>query len=232
MQDQIDEALILGPLKRDFKEFAQFCEKEYKKVSPIPFIEDSELSEDLCAYYHKGQNKIYYKKISGSKMDAHLIAHEIMHAVRAKENNLLTIRYFRREHERLAMAINSLLEDQTVDSILQRKYGFDLLPLYIWSIEFTETHVNNISLSPLGQVYSGIRFANTMLRWDLIKDKDASKRWKEHLTWSRTQSLDVHKIAKDVAGIVRSLKLEPITQHKKIVATLINRYELQNVLSV
>lgn len=231
MQDLITEA-ILAPLKIDFNEFAQFCEKEYKKVSPIPFVEIPENAGGLCAYYHAGEHKIYYKNVLSSKMSIHLIAHEIMHAVRAKENNLLRIRYFQEGYEPLAMSLNSLLEDQTVDSILQTRYGFDLLPLYIWQIEFVESHTINKSISNLGKVWSGIRLANEMLRWDLVADQKAINRWKRHLEWRRKQMLDVYKIAKDVAGIVRSLKLEPVTQHKKIITTLINRYELQNIISV
>jgi len=232
MQDHIDADIILAPLKERFKEFALFCEKEYIKVDPIPFREKPELVDGVCAYYDAGKNKIYYKNISESKMDIHILAHEIMHAVRFKENNLLCIKYKHPGYGRLAMSLNSLLEDKTVDSILQTQYGFDLRPLYIWSIEFVEAHATNKSISDLGKIWSGIKLANEMLNWDLIEDREAANRWKKHLIWRREQSLDVYKIGKEIAGIVRSLKLEPITQHQKIINTLIKKYNLQNIIFV
>lgn len=232
MQDYIDGATILAPLKVEFKEFALFCEKEYRKVSPIPFIELPESEGGLCAFYHAGEHKIYYKNISGTEMNIHLLAHEIMHAVRVKENNLLSIKYFRPEYEPVAMSLNSLLEDKTVDSILQTQYGFDLRPLYIWSIEFVEAHAINKSISSLGKIWTGIKLANDMLRWDLITDREAANRWKKHLVWCREQSSDAYKTSCEITGIVRKLKLEPIAQHKKIIDMLINKYNLQNVISV
>lgn len=233
MRVDSDGEEILRHLLETNTEFKRFYDEIFKKkIGSIGWIYESNMPPGLAAYYHAGEKAIHYKNYPVSIKDAYLMAHEIMHAVRDKEIDLLVVRCSAREYEYLGTSLKSLLEDQNVDRILKDQYNIDLLPCYMASINYVEGRPGTEPKETIYRIWKGLVLANTMLKWDLITNQDALERWRDHLKWYRNQYPNVYRMGKNMAKIIRRMGLADVEKHRDIAIKLIDKYDLNETLFV
>ncbi len=92
VETKFDEGKIVNGLCKSSREFNDFYQKERKKYDDkIEWFQEPNLKEGLGAYANlltKKENcKVYFKKFPDAS-DDFLIAHEIMHVIRAIETIL------------------------------------------------------------------------------------------------------------------------------------------------
>lgn len=224
---------ILGALLETNAEFKIFYEEEFiNKIGSIGWIYDSDMRQGIMAFYDAEENAIHYKNHPASIEDAYLMAHEIMHVIRDKELNMPVVKYNDYRYGDLAMSLKSLLEDQNVDRILRDKYNINLVPFYMTAIDTVEGRSGEERKEKIFQVWNGFVLANTMLKWDLITDQGALRRWRDHLKWYRKRYPNNYRIGKNISKIIRAIGLEDVEKHRDIAIKLIDKYDLKGILIV
>lgn len=224
---------ILSYLLETYPEFRLFYKEEFeKKLGSIGWIEDHDIPKNMEAYYHAGECAIHYRTSPVSIADDYVMAHEKMHAIRIKENNLAKVGCRDLRYEVLGTSLNSLLEDQNVDSILQNQYKIDLLTYYKENINYVEEHAKRESMDQISRINSGLILANSILKWDLITDQEALKAWHNHLMWFEKQYPNIYKIGRRVALIVKQKGVSKVENHRAIVNKLIDKYKLGSILVI
>ena len=232
----IDEDVVVGVLLRSYSEFEHFYNEErLKKVGVLWWFKDPTLGESIEALSNIQSSAIYFKKFPTSREDAHVIAHEISHIIRAEENNLLQIKYSHPNYERLALALGSMLEDPIIDLSLKKTYNFDVSIQYKRAIEFVKSKDEQFGIEPterIEQVRIAFILANEMLRWDSISDPDSLKIWLEYNNWYLSKYPNIYKLSSDIFAFVRSIGLDTIEKHKSIVTELVKQYKLNDIIVI
>jgi hypothetical protein len=227
-----DEEVLLRSLLKESIEFKRFYDEERPKAGSITWVEESVMpAEDIIAYADILKNEIHYKNYSLSTNDAHTFAHEIMHLVRYKENGILIIKSLPSFFV-FAAKLSSMLEDPIVDSFLQESYNFDLRVPYKCAIDYCRKNVSTEVTDDLSRLLNGIDLANYMLRWSLVDDKNAHDDWADYLKWYKKLRPYSYKIADEIVHIVWIHGAETIERQEKVVARMVDLYQLQNVISI
>jgi len=232
----VDEAVVLGPILRSFPEFNRFYNEErQKRVGFIRWFRDFEMPDGLLAYASYPECAVYYGKSPMSFEDAHIVAHEIMHLIRYQENDLLEIRY-RPDIFDLAFKLTNMLEDPIVELFLQKNYNFDLRISYLSAIDYCRKSIDKEIEDDLSRLINGIDLANYMLRWKLIDNLEAQNKWSSYLEFYKELRPHSYEIADQIVHIVwiygGAHGAEIIEKQEKIVARMIDLYQLQNVIFI
>jgi hypothetical protein len=137
----IEEAKIFKELLK-FKEFNNFINNEWenaKHEGTLVDWHDFNPSRPAFAYQdvENGRPFIELKYLPKARNDAFLVAHELMHVIRAFNGQCLRINvnnagvYDLEEIIDLARRIGSMLDDVLIDSFLQTNYSFNAANFYI-----------------------------------------------------------------------------------------------------
>jgi hypothetical protein len=229
----VDEQVVLGPILRAFTEFDIFYQNErLNKLGVIFWYYDPGLSKGKEAEADTFECAVHFKKYPESIIDAHVMAHEIMHLVRYEETNLIQVRLNDLRYYNLAIALQSMLEDPIVDAILQKKYSFNLCHLYLKAINFTQKHSENEPNNSIIRIQEGLVLANSILRWDLIKDKESTRKWVDFMAWFTLKYPNVYRIGSNMASIAKDTGLDTIYEQRKTASKLISEYSLNNILFI
>lgn len=233
MPNDIDENVVVDTILRASPQFSIFYKKErLERLGLLWWYLDATLPVSMVAYAKVHDYEIHFRRFPESVADAHVIAHEIMHIIRAEENNILEIKYSSPEYEPMAVSLVSLLEDPIVDSYLKKNYHFELHIKYLDVIEHVLKRAIKEPKDELSRVKIGFGLANDMLKWDLVTDKTALDQWENHLEWITAEYPNIYKICRDVYCSVKSVGLDSIEKHRTIVNNLINQYGLKNIIII
>jgi hypothetical protein len=233
MRIEVNEDDLLATLLSISPEFRQFYREErLKKVGLIRWFRDFNLEKSMVAQADIFECAICFGRSPTSLGDAHVMAHEIMHIIRAEEKSILQIKFTKLSYYPLAISLASMIEDPTVDAILYKQYNFDLTIQYNIVIDNIQTHAKKEPNDKLSQIRSGFFFANDTLRWNLINDQDALDKHVSYLVWFESQYPNIYKIGVDTANVVREIGLDTVEQHKAIVTKLVDKYNLQDIIRI
>lgn len=229
----VDELVVLGQVLRAFTEFDIFYQTErLNKLGVIFWYYNPGLSKGKEAEADTSECAVHFKKYPESIIDAHVMAHEIMHLVRFEETNILQVRFNDLRYYNLAIALQSMLEDPIVDAILQKQYAFNLCHLYFKAINFTQKHSENEPNNSIMRIQEGFVLANSILRWDLIKDKESTEKWADFLAWFAFKYPNVYRIGFNMASIAKDTGIDTIEEQKRTASKLIDEYALNNILFI
>jgi hypothetical protein len=235
-----EEKDVTGPLKRLSKEFKLFCENERHRAGQITWYFDSSLSlkiptaeaahiADPNATWHK----ICLTRFPVRANDAHLIAHEITHAVLAEEKNTLNVYESSILYTQFKAYMCSMLEDPLVESILYNEYHFNVLDDYIRWIDIMQSACED-QLEPhdrLTQIANAFHLANQMMRWKLIKDREALKTWAEFLKDYGSTHPNIYSFAMDFFAIMQK-GIDTLDQRRSAFIEISKSYKIDGHLSL
>jgi hypothetical protein len=125
------ERFAVDRLKKNVREFKSFFDGEREKIKGYIFWAEHQLPEGTNGMVFplpEGSNLILLQNIPPPAERAFAVAHELAHLVRKSADNYFNIEDTIRRYNinpKIGTAINSMIEDQLVDSILA-SYGFDL----------------------------------------------------------------------------------------------------------
>jgi hypothetical protein len=232
-QFPVEEYSVLRVLREKSREFQTFEEQEGEKVSPILWVRDISLEVGVNARaYSKGY--ICIRRSPAHIEDAFIIAHEMMHLIRANEGNPLKIRVYDRGHITLATKLMSMFEDPIVDSILQDKYGFKIVDQYKLDLKSAKEQIKGFPEPDdyILRVKSAVDFTGQALEWGLIKEDRDLVGWRDfRQRWLPRKRPITSKMSDEMIAIVQEVGgLDTLKKQKTIFEKIVEEYELQNVL--
>lgn len=218
-----------------YREFNQFYMNERQNIhNKILWFKDIDSSDDFYAayavpYIESDRHEIHFRRVPGSKTDAFLSAHEMLHLIRAENNQTPQVRCDERYIE-LEVALASLLEDPIVDSILKTKYGFNLRPFYMSVIENGKKKVSGDYADDFDKLKDAWSHAGWALKWRLITDKSAIKSWKKFNRKFENMRPKAYKISLDTITIVDNIGVDTKEKQVTVMKKLINNYNLKDLI--
>jgi hypothetical protein len=229
----IDESVMVEVLCKSSKEFEQFYREEKQKYNlPIEWIWKPDLKEGdrARASIVKSKTNTIYKLYFRNypKIDDPLVfAHEIEHLIRFVDGKPLLIKAKDKNNSNIATDLMSMLEDSVVDSILQEKYNFDLLPVYKKSLKLPkkELKTKREPIEDLLRLASAIRLCNWKLRWNLIKDQNSRTGWVNYLRAYRLKSRNTWNIYEDLQSIIQKNGLETNEKQERIFVEFVEHFK-------
>lgn len=237
---RLDEELdVIGPLKSLSNKFKLFYENERGKAGQIKWYYDRSLSIKIpsaeAAHVDdpsRNLHTICLTKFPVSVKDAHLIAHEIMHAVIAEEGNNLKIVEQSILYSQFKAYISSMLEDPIVESVLYKKYKFNVLNDYLRWIEIMQSACKEWKepRDILLQMSNACHLANQMMRWDLIEEQDALITWSEFLKDYNITHPNIYSFAFGFFKIMHKNGLDTLDQRRSAFSEISENYNLNRYL--
>jgi hypothetical protein len=239
---EIDESEVIENLLRSSDEFREFYNMERPRAGQIKWCYAPNLQERLAANAaHVADINGKHKKICLTRFpvhidDAHIVAHEIVHAIFSEEKNTLIV--YERKNPILPLSpyLNSMLEDPIVESLLHGKYNFSLSKDYLHVISIIKGHHENIGqpLDRFSLVAYAFNLGNQIMCWKLIEDQEMLKTWNDFLIWygHPRRCPDVVLIGKDLAAIMENVGLTTIDKRRTVLLEVIKKYKLENYLSL
>jgi hypothetical protein len=189
--DIIDIRETIHTLSELSQEFREFCEEMKVDSLPMIWLHNPDLlgsDADHCPFNDK--NAIIFKKIPTEADDIFLVAHEIMHVIRAMDKMPLKIKpnylIFDKDIASVfALILRNLLEDPVVDRLLKEEYNFDPLQQYENSIiKMRNSLERRVSCGLIGGIFEETQIVFNLckqkLEWDLIENKETNLKWIEY----------------------------------------------------
>lgn len=239
----LDELTQVIAPSLEFEEFSEFYHNRYEpfKRNRLP-INWGHAIDMQGAYAYSavdartGMDVIFLAQLPTDYVDAFLIAHEISHVI-LKACGLSYNINSPPGYEIVAQNIKSLLEDPIVDSCLQGTYGFDLLKFYLYKEipcerEIINTNSDESIIDDISKLANTFCYAGKILKWELIDDDAAMCEWREYqLLHDRTYP-NISSKGKELASLVKSHGFDTPEKRKQLASIIVDRYNLQNILSI
>jgi hypothetical protein len=238
---EIDESEVVDNLRQSSDEFNKFYDKERPRAGRIKwcFVPDLSKRHVAAAAHAFDQNgkchKICLTSFPVKVDDAHVVAHEMAHAVFAEENNELIIYERKNPTPPLSPILGSMLEDPLVESILYKIYNFDLSKdLLRWKSIIEEKYENFGQPDNLYQLAEAFNLANKMMCWKLIEDQEITRKLDKFLIWYShpKRCPDVVSKGIELVAIMDSFGLDTLTQRETIFLEIRKKYRLEKILSL
>jgi hypothetical protein len=239
---EVEESKVVENLLQSSVEFRKFYDNARPKAGKIKWCYYPNLHEQYAAdAAHVTDINGEHQKICLARFpvyveDAHIVAHEIMHAICSEENNTLIIYEHPNPNPALSPYIASMLDDPNIESLLYKIYKFDLLSdLLAWISSIKNAHEKwRQDDNPHWQLASAFNLANKMMCWKLIKDPKKLRIWDEFLIWYShpTKCPDVVSKSKDLAAIMERTGLRTLDQRASVFSYVVEKYQLNRYISL
>jgi hypothetical protein len=238
---KLDESDVVDDLKQSSKEFKNFYEKERYRAGDIEWVFNPNLGEQFvaaqAAHFHHINERCHEICLSKSSIcpdDAHLIAHEIVHAILAEENHGLITYRSDDMYKQLDAYLCTMIEDPVVESFLQEEYRFNLSSDYLQKLPIAKRAWDHRvePIDGLSRIMSASLLANEMMEWRLIKDPDALRIWSDFLSWYSDGRPNIFLIGVRFVAITQKFGLETIKQRKTVFSEIEKEYQLGDILSL
>ena len=233
----IEESVLVEVLCKLSSQFERFYQEERKRYDfPILWIwkPDLEGREAFARVIRTSKGKIYkiYFRNHPKPDNILTFAHEIGHLIRAKEGKSLKIKATDNSLSDLTTDLMSMLEDSIVDSQLNKKYNFDLLPYYKRSLKRTKEQLKSEPVHKSLKFVRAVRLCNLKLRWNLIPSGDSRKEWCDFLEDCKINSPTSWRWSEVLLSIIVKHGRETIEQHKAIFSELVETFPLKGRMEI
>lgn len=172
-------------------------------------------------------------------VEALLVAHEIEHVIRRVERMSLAIAVNDLEDgcEDMAKNLRSMFEDPIVDSILQDKYGFDLVYFYAemdiqrckYILRLPYCKEPDKKTDRLTEIFF---YACQSLKWDLIKDAKIQQKYNDYKKLYMSKRPNIAKEGEELASLVRTVGFDTLEKQKRLFELIVDKYKLGDILYV
>ena len=231
-----NESDIVDNLRRSSKEFKAFYNNERPRAGRIEWFFNPHLGEEIVAadaahYYHiqEQYHEIHLTRVPVHVDDARLVAHEIVHAILAEEKHNFTVFSHNERYADLSTYLATLFEDPVVDSFLQERYHFDLtidcvrrLPIIKLAWKDKSEPINRVA-----RLETALLLANQMMKWRLIKSRDALQKWSDFLFWFSDICPNIFLIAVGFIATMQKFGLETLDKRKAAFEEIVKNYQLE-----
>jgi len=238
---EVDEKEVVENLLLS-TEFRGFYDKERPRAGHIKWCYNPNLRKQYAAdAMHIADPDMKCKKIILTRFpvnieDAHIVAHEIVHAIFSEEKNTVIIYERPKPNPSLRPYLGSMLEDPLVDTLLCKKYNFDLSRDYLRGILILEDEFKNWREpeNPLNRLGNAFNLANQMVCWRLIEDPKMRRRWDNFLVWysDPNRCPSTSQFARELVAIMDHHKLETLDQRRMVCSEVIEKYHLEKNLDL
>lgn len=226
--DEIDESDVVEELLQSSEVFKHFYKNERSRAGLIQWC----FSPDVCEKYagvaacviYDNHKKIYLTRFPVNIDDAHLIAHEITHAIFFEENNTLIIDP---NNDSFSAHLGSMLEDPIVELFLHETYHFDLSKdCSQWMSNIRARHENTREHPvPLAQLAGAFDLANQRICWNLIEDRKVLSECNDFLCWYKKMCPKTYSFSQELVAIIEEIGLEALDQRKAVFSRVITTYK-------
>ncbi len=232
----LEEPDVVDILLRSSKEFKEFYNNERYRVERIEWFFNPNLMKQFVAadaahFYHikEKYHEIHLPRFPVYFDDAFLVAHEIAHAILAEENHSLPVFPRDERYKSLSTYFATMLEDPVVDSFLQERYHLDLTNDCVQKLPIIKLAWDNMAepVDRPSRIEIALLLANQMMKWRLIKNADALRKWSDFLFWFSDGRPNIFLIAVGFIAIIEKIGLETLDKRKAVFEEIVRNYQLE-----
>jgi len=233
LKSKPDELVLARRLSQNFIEFKEFYEHERGRAGQIVWRIDSNLEFKIPGAHaasrthpDTGIHEICLTKYPVDSTDAFVVAHEIMHSIFKEENTSLLIRNRGSRFANVNNYLSTMLEDYSVDLFLHKNYHFDLSKEYVRRLFNIKPESCIEPIDSLERLESAIFLTTSMIKWRLIDDSTAERKWNKFLNDYKRVCPKVFSMSCCLEGLAK--KLETLEERRDAFINIVKNCQIYN----